>query len=201
MGKIFYIMGKSSSGKDTIYKDIVEHSDLNLKTIILYTTRPIRDGETHGVEYFFTDDENLKEIQQSGNLIELRAYDTIPGVWKYFTANDSQIDLTINDYLIIGTLVSYQNMKEYFGEQYLIPIYIEVDDGIRLQRALDRERTQDNPRYTELCRRFLADDRDFSEENLVRAGIAKRFNNTDLKVILSQIISYIKDNISVEDAR
>ena len=40
MGKIYYMMGKSSSGKDTIYKDI--RKDLpELKTLTLYTTRPV----------------------------------------------------------------------------------------------------------------------------------------------------------------
>jgi len=192
MGKIFYIMGKSSSGKDTIYKSIIEHSDLNLKTVVLYTTRPIRDGEIHGVEYFFTNEETLEQIRQSGNLIELRGYDTIHGVWKYFTVNDNQINLAASNYIIIGTLVSYQKLKDYFGEQHLVPVYIEVDDGIRLQRALDRERAQDVPKYAELCRRFLADDQDFSEENLIKAGITQRFNNKDLKSCLEQIVSYIK---------
>lgn len=50
MGKIFYVMGKSASGKDTIYKELRERIP-ELKTVVLYTTRPIRDGETEGVEY------------------------------------------------------------------------------------------------------------------------------------------------------
>ncbi len=51
MGKIFYVMGKSASGKDTIYKKL--HSRMpELKTVTMYTTRPIRDGEHNGVEYF-----------------------------------------------------------------------------------------------------------------------------------------------------
>ena len=53
MGKLFYIMGKSSSGKDTIYKRLMEDGDLSFKNIVGYTTRPIREGETNGKEYFF----------------------------------------------------------------------------------------------------------------------------------------------------
>ena len=49
MGKIFYVMGKSASGKDTIYKKLLERFP-GLKTVVTYTTRPIRDGETEGVE-------------------------------------------------------------------------------------------------------------------------------------------------------
>lgn len=55
MGKIFYLMGKSSSGKDTIFKALLSDGELSLKQIVPYTTRPIREGEQNGVEYFFTD--------------------------------------------------------------------------------------------------------------------------------------------------
>ena len=55
MGKIFYIMGKSASGKDRIYSLLVENKELNLKKLILYTTRPIRAGEEEGVQYYFTE--------------------------------------------------------------------------------------------------------------------------------------------------
>ena len=60
MGKIFYVMGKSASGKDTIYKRL--HSRMpELKTVTMYTTRPIRDGEQNGVEYFFVDRSYLEQ--------------------------------------------------------------------------------------------------------------------------------------------
>lgn len=42
MGKIFYIMGKSASGKDKIYSRLLANEQINLKKLILYTTRPIR---------------------------------------------------------------------------------------------------------------------------------------------------------------
>lgn len=98
-----------------------------------------------------------------------RTYDTVYGQWKYATIDDGQMNLDDSDYLIIGTLESYSKMKSYYGEEYLVPIYIEVEDGERLSRALQRERQQEQPKYDELCRRFLADQNDFSEENLREA--------------------------------
>ena len=53
MGKIYCMMGKSSTGKDTLYKMLLEDGALSLKKIIPYTTRPMRRGETDGVEYYF----------------------------------------------------------------------------------------------------------------------------------------------------
>lgn len=96
----------------------------------------------------------------------MRAYNTKCGVWTYFTADDGQIDLEKKDYLVIGTLESFQALKKYFGEEKIVPIYIEVDDGVRLSRALEREQREKEPRYEEMCRRFLADSADFSEGNL-----------------------------------
>ncbi len=192
MGKIFYIMGKSSSGKDTIYKKLSERMP-ELQRIVPYTTRPIRDGEQEGVEYHFVGEDRLREMQEAGRVIEVRAYNTKCGVWTYFTADDGQIDLEKKDYLVIGTLESFQALKKYFGEEKIVPIYIEVDDGVRLSRALEREQREKEPRYEEMCRRFLADSADFSEENIRRAGIRKRFVNMELERCLEEIGAYIKD--------
>lgn len=192
MGKIFYIMGKSSSGKDTIYKKLSERMP-ELQRIVPYTTRPIRDGEQEGVEYHFVGEDRLREMQEAGRVIEVRAYNTKCGVWTYFTADDGQIDLENKDYLVIGTLESFQALKKYFGEEKIVPIYIEVDDGVRLSRALEREQREKEPRYEEMCRRFLADSADFSEGNLRRAGIWKRFVNMELERCLEEIGAYIKD--------
>ena len=187
MGKIFYIMGKSASGKDKIYSRLAGNKELNLKKLVLYTTRPIRDGEKDGVQYYFTDERRLQEFETAGKVIESRAYNTVYGIWTYFTADDGQIDLRQEDYLVIGTLESYRAMKEYFGAESLVPLYIEVEDGLRLTRALEREKRQSQPRYDELCRRFLADSKDFSEENLRAAGIEKRFQNVDLEECIEAI--------------
>lgn len=187
-------MGKSSSGKDTIYKLLLENKELCLHTIVPYTTRPIRAGETNGVEYHFVEEDELKKIEESGKLIELRAYSTFHGVWKYFTVADDQIDLQLNAYLIIGTLESFIRIKEYYGDEYVVPLMIDLDDGVRLQRALDREKSQEKPKYQEMCRRFLADAIDFSEEKIMDASITRLFNNDNLETCLSEIIQFIKED-------
>lgn len=188
MGRIFYVMGKSASGKDTIYKKILERLP-RLKTVTLYTTRPIREGEKEGVEYHFTTAEKLNEFRRGSRLIEERTYQTVHGPWSYFTVDDGQIDLNGADsYLMIGTLESYEKTREYFGGEYLVPVYIEVDDGTRLERALLREKMQTEPKYKELCRRFLADEEDFKEENLKRCGIEKRYRNEVLEECIEEIV-------------
>lgn len=193
MSKIFYLMGKSASGKDTIYKKVKEQMP-ELKTIVIYTTRPIREGELNGREYHFVDDDKLKELQEAGKVIELREYNTVHGIWKYFTADDGQFDGDDN-YLAIGTLESYVKLRDYFGQERLVPIYVEVEDGLRLERALARERMQATPKYEEMCRRFLADAADFSVENLKEAGITRKFTNVDVDKCAQGIILDIQGNM------
>ena len=193
MGKIFYIMGKSASGKDRIYSLLVENKELNLKKLILYTTRPIRAGEEEGVQYYFTDDSRLQAFEAAGKLIEARAYHTVHGIWTYFTADDGQIDLdSDNNYLYIGTLEAYKGMRKYYGEENVIPFYIYVEPGERLSRAVERERRQENPKYTELCRRFIADEEDFSREKILEVGIDKIYENDKLFECVNNIENDIK---------
>lgn len=194
MAKIYVIMGKSSSGKDTVYNKIRNMKELGLKTITMYTTRPMRVGEEEGREYFFTDEEAVQKYLLDNKIIELRAYNTVHGVWKYFTVDDGQIDTISNDkYVIIATLEAYEKYLEYYGNDIIVPIYIEVDDRTRIHRALAREDEELNPKYAEMCRRFLADEEDFSEENLNRAGIVKRYNNVSLSECISKISKDIKE--------
>lgn len=187
MGKIYYIMGKSSSGKDTIYKKLMERMRGKLKTVTGYTTRPMREGETDGVEYFFVTREKYREMKSQGIVIESRDYNTVYGVWTYFTADDGQIELEKSDYLLIGTLESYKGLRDYYGKEKIIPLYIEADDGDRLLRAIKREKKQEAPGYEEMCRRFLADQQDFCEERLTECGIIRRYKNIDLEECIEKI--------------
>ncbi len=192
MSKIFIVIGKSATGKDTIFKALKEDTQLNLKSVVTYTTRPIREGETDGVEYFFVSGERLQQLQESNKVMEHRAYKTVHGIWDYFTVDDGQIDLSTSNYILIGTLESFEQIRNYYGEDVVIPLYIQVEDGVRLGRALHREKQQKVPKYAELCRRYLADEKDFSEKNLKKLGIYKKYENQDFNQCLWEITQDIK---------
>lgn len=208
MGKIFVVMGKTSSGKDTIYKRVLEHLTFNqgvqksLKTVVIYTTRPMRPGETNGVEYFFATEEELQSLREQGKVIEERCFHTVHGPWYYFTVNDGQIDLEHHSYLMINTLAGFEMIRAYYnkesnrptedGGDIVIPIYIEADPKDRLLRYINRESLQAKPNYSEVCRRFLADEADFAEEELDRLGITKRYFNQDLEECCKEIETDVK---------
>lgn len=188
-------MGKSSTGKDTVYKLLLKKPELGLKSVVSYTTRPIRDNETEGEEYHFVNAAQKEKMQAEGIIIEERCYDTVYGPWYYFTADDGQVDLSQGNYLVIGTVDSFLSFRKYYGTDAVCPIYIEVEDGIRLSRALNREMSQDKPKYEEMCRRFLADQQDFSTERLENAQITNIFNNNaDRQHTTDVIAEFIKNN-------
>lgn len=190
MGKLFVFMGKSASGKDTLYRLVMEKYR-NLHPVIPYTTRPIRAGETEGAEYHFVTEEEMQEMQRRNQIVEYRCYQTVKGPWYYFTAEDGQIDFEKGDFALISTLEGYEQIRNFYGEERVVPLYIEVEDMLRIERSLAREKQQENPCVAEVCRRFLADEEDFSEENLQRLGITDRITNISLEQALNQISTYI----------
>ena len=192
MKYIFYITGKSASGKDSIYRELLSDKTLNLNPLILHTTRPKRDGETDDMEYHFVDEGIYQDMKKKGEVIECRTYDTMHGPWRYFTSS-SAVETDKDFYLGIGTLESFRGLKDYFGADSLIPLYIEVEDGDRLIRAIEREKLSNKPDYREMCRRYIADDEDFSELRLQEADIDthNRFENRNLTDCISDIRSMI----------
>jgi guanylate kinase len=196
MGKIVLLIGKSTTGKDTIYKRLLKDNKYGLKKVILYTTRPMRKDESDGDQYYFVSEASYREMKENGKIIEERTYDTAYGPWRYFTADDSQIDLDNYSVLMIGTLESLISVRSYFGEQNVIPVYIEVPDKVRIERALRRENRQEHPRYDEMCRRYLADEVDFAESKIKNAGIDKRFSNDrTLEECLLDISNYLEQKL------
>ncbi len=198
MGKIVCLMGKSSTGKDTIYKKLLAQTEVALKPIVPYTTRPIRAGEQDGVEYHFTDEAGFRALMEQGSVIEHRAYSTCLGLWRYFTVADGSIDLRQASYVMIGTLEAYLHMCRFYGRDSILPVLIELDDGERLQRALNRERAQDDPKYTEMCRRFLADAEDFAEDRVHSAGVERTFRNDESEQCMRDIVAYLREELAGE---
>lgn len=139
----------------------------------------------------------MYEMRENGKIIECREYDTVLGPWFYFTADDGQLDFDKGDYILISTLEGYEKLQAAFGIGSIVPVYIEVDDLERLERAVRRERSQVSPCVPELCRRFLADEEDFSEERLQMAGIEMRIVNEDLETAVENVEKLIRGNTHI----
>lgn len=192
---IYYLMGKSASGKDSIFHILLEKT--GWKQLIPYTTRPMREGEVEGQEYHFISEEDFQDYIASGKMAEYRVYDTVFGKWYYGTVlaeeNATKKDVgtasrTGENMLAIGTLESYLQLKTKLGRESIFPIYIEVPTELRLKRALLREEGRGKLTEEEIQRRFKADDEDFSEEKLKEAEIEKRYRNITLLDCVEEIL-------------
>lgn len=192
---IYYLMGKSASGKDSIFHILLEKT--GWKQLIPYTTRPMREGEVEGQEYHFISEEEFQDYIASGKMAEYRVYDTVFGKWYYGTVlaeeNATKKDVgtasrTGENRLAIGTLESYLQLKTKLGRESIFPIYIEVPTELRLKRALLREEGKGKLTEEEIQRRFKADDEDFSEEKLKEAEIGKRYQNITLLDCVEEIL-------------
>ncbi|MDD2355538.1 MAG: guanylate kinase [Lachnospiraceae bacterium] len=196
--KIFCLMGPSSSGKDKIYKALIADETLPVREVVLYTTRPIRTGEQDGREYHFVTEDQYRATEEAGKIIEVRTYNTAFGPWRYYTADDGQIDLSRASSLMIGTVEACCHIRDHFGAEAVEPFYIHVDDGERLARALKRERKQENPRYTEMCRRFIADEADFAPDELEKCGITAKNTFENTEGALDECVREIREAILTE---
>lgn len=194
MMNIFYIMGRSGSGKDTIYKELLKSSRLSgleFKQVILHTTRPMRQGEKDGREYYFITDEQFEDMRSNNKFVEIREYNTVNGVWKYGTSIDS-----FNQdgcYIGIGTLESFAKLKDKFGNS-IKEIFIKVDEDKLLQRTILRANGDSKQSIDEVKRRFEADRVDFSDKKIDSVGIKKIFYNNTLDDCVSEIEQYILSN-------
>lgn len=133
----------------------------------------------------------MEGAKKNGIIIEERIYDTNQGMWVYFT-DQSCFESQEVDFIGIGTLESYAKIRDRLTDKQIIPLYVYTDDSIRLERAMNRERQQITPDYKEMCRRFLADEEDFSEMKLREQRIVNCFeNNLDIQICLGEIKRFI----------
>ena len=139
--KIFALLGYMSVGKDTILKQVLKDID-DVKPIISTTTRPMRKGETEGVEYYFIDDTEF--FRRGTDFVEQRIYHTKVkengveknATWRY---GIERAELEKDDYLIvIVDSVGYKELKNYVGNNKIVPIFISAPQEELKARALAR---------------------------------------------------------------
>lgn len=147
--KILALFGKSGSGKDTIQKFLVKERGMN--GIISCTTRPKREHEKDGVDYHFLSEDSFINKILDYSMLEVTCFNN----WFYGTSIES-LDLNranVGVFNINGIQCLLEN-----NNLNVKPIYIQCNDKMRLKRVLNREW---HPNCVEVCRRFLADEKDF----------------------------------------
>lgn len=166
---IYVLLGKSASGKDTLMNEVLKHNLMTdrlvqLRPLVSTTSRPIRDGEIDGKDYNFVSKDEFETLINNNQMLEYRAYNTLvdnkPDIWYYGTP---KFELEENkNYICVLDVDGAKSFKEYFGNENVECVYLELDDKTREERASQRGSFN----KTEWDRRCKDDAIKFSEENL-----------------------------------
>ena len=158
MRKIFAIMGKASTGKDTLTKMLSEM--LELPIALSFTTRPKRVGEKQGVEYNFISDSDFWDLHGCDLLAEYTSYEVASGETWYYGLTKEELEKA--EYvLVIVNPEGFRQLTEIYGDK-VCSILIDAPADVRIKRYLDRDIVTEE-KAEECCRRFLADNKDFKD--------------------------------------
>lgn len=182
--KHMIISGPSASGKDFLFKKMIEEG---LIPLIKHTTRPPRNGETDGVEYNFISGELFHKKKKNNDFLSHESFIVNPdtgGTLEWFYGidregfNDSELSI-----MTPGELSQLKKIKDFERGNYFI-VFLDIDSEFRAQRLIKRKDTNDS-----IDRRIKADDEDFK--------YFSNINNYDLKVTVPEFdykeIKYIFD--------
>lgn len=196
--KIYFLVGQSSTGKDTIKSKLLSIMP-SLKDYVYCTTRPMRDGEVNGREYLFKSHEDYEKDEKSGVVIESRVYNfngNTPVV--YYSLAKEIIDEEL--YIVTGTPDMCHSYIEYYGSDIVKPIFIVVPDRERLMRAIIREDTNKG-NYKEVARRFYDEFSEYTKENILSLSGVEYVNNDYLEDCIEDIRCIIEGINKNEDSK
>lgn len=178
--KLIALFGKSGSGKDTIQNKIVFSLPNEIHKIVPYTTRPKRENEIDHKDYHFVTAEIFDTMIANDFLLEKTCFNN----WYYGTSikslNENKINIGVFNPQAIQNI--FDNL--YKNQIIILPIQIYTNNKIRLIRSLNRE---ENPNCLEICRRFLADEKDFENINFpyIAYNNNEAFNEEDFNIFFN----------------
>ncbi|MHC1685487.1 MAG: guanylate kinase [Clostridiaceae bacterium] len=187
MGKIYCLIGRSSVGKDTIAVELEKRGFLKA---VSFTTRPKRENEVDGIDYFFVTNDKFNKMREVNKIIESRQYYSNDILWQYGLA-DVSFNLKENDNIVVVDFMGYLELKKYFGEDVVKSIYVYVDNyGSLLMRSLKRQPNASKEQVEEICRRFLKDNEEMNED--VEKACDFKVNNENLEESIKEILEFVK---------
>lgn len=132
--KILVLVGESASGKSTIEKMITERNP-DIKKIVSYTTRPIRNGEINDADYHFVSESMFGNMKENDAFIESAEYRG----WKYGSAKYDYLDGF--DHVVVLTPHGCRQLKKWAQSHTtldIISVYFDVDRRSRMIKIIER---------------------------------------------------------------
>lgn len=178
--KVVALMGKAGSGKDAILHELMRLCP-DANEMISCTTRPIREGEAEGVNYFYMTPEQFGAKVLNGEMLECSEFNN----WFYGTSYDALRSNCLNIGVFNPTGV--ESLMQFKNAIDLQVFYITASNKTRLIRQLNRE---ENPDVYEIIRRFHADEDDF--DDLTDINYIEVPNEGELSVAAWAVLDQIK---------
>ena len=182
--KIIVLVGKSASGKDSVAKILVQKLP-GLNAVISTTSRPMREKETEGVDYFFIEKEEFIAKIKEGSFWEHSSYDTYKKGERdhwYYGLDRNKVDLYNSDYIIPADLPRLEQLKKKFGSR-VIAVYIDVPDNDRRMRAVARDENFD----------IIEWERRVSDENYVFQNITTNIDYVVSNKVLEECVKQVEN--------
>lgn len=153
--KLIAIIGRSASGKDHLFRHTLINNP-SLNPVIHYTTRPRRDGEVDGKDYFFVTETEFQRKEDNYEFFSITSFRD----WRYGVDSRSFDPNKVN----IGIFNPFEisQLYRFFKDKFqLFIIETHAEEQARYNRSLERLKPFDEEGLKELCRRNLADEEDF----------------------------------------
>lgn len=128
------VLGLSASGKDHVVEIIKNKYSLN--KVVQFTTRPIRENEIDGQDYYFIFQKRFENLIEAEAFISYRVFNSHFGKWYYGIKEDC-LDLSENNIICID-IEGLLELIDFYGEENIISIFIDVNYETRLNRAKNR---------------------------------------------------------------
>ena len=177
MYRIIALIGEAGAGKDSLMQTILEQRP-DLHEIVSCTTRPKREGEAHGVNYFYYTPEKFGDMVLNNEMLECTTFRD----WFYGTSYESVRSDCVN----IGVFnPAGVEALEDRSDVDLYVIWVTASDKTRLLRQLNRE---ENPDVEEIIRRYRADQLDFADFELNAPTLMVFNEETELSALAKSIL-------------
>lgn len=151
---VFILCGRTGVGKTTIYKELLKKPELELTPIVPCTTRPMREDEEEGVDYYFMDKDTFLQKQVNKEFMESTAFTVASGETWYYGSYIDSYKRKEGDKLVILNADSIEEVVEKCKKIKVktCVIHIHCKESAIYDRLVKRK---DN--YAEVKRRVAAD--------------------------------------------
>lgn len=184
--KVIALVGCTASGKDSILKEALRIDKQGfIIPVISTTSRPARENEINGKDYFFIDHNKADEMLKNDEFIECREYIVADGSKWIYGITKNQIDIESDKtYICIIDLQGLKQLESYLknvgkGDK-LVSLFVDAKAQIRLMRALQRESDLTDIQVNEICRRNLDDYKNVIKGKDYCSAVMENNNKNDM---------------------